>query len=120
MQFQSVTPTVIPNTVPQFCQSTASALNEQLNTASYFTVNKLIQTIKDIKPNLTQEKQSLATLIQALAVDQSATKAQQLGLSKPSSAMGNFLTVLEMTAQNILTNSAMYKIIDILPLMDMY
>jgi len=120
LQFQSVTPTVIPNTVPQFCQSTASALNEQLNTASYFTVNKLIQTIKDIKPNLTQEKQSLATLIQALAVDQSATKAQQLGLSKPSSAMGNFLTVLEMTAQNILTNSAMYKIIDIFPLMEMY
>lgn len=49
LQFQTTTPTQIPNTIPLFCQSTASTLGTQLDTASYFTVNKLIDTIDAIK-----------------------------------------------------------------------
>lgn len=49
LQFETATPTTIPNTIPPFCQSTASTLGTQLDVASYFTVNKLIDTISDMK-----------------------------------------------------------------------
>lgn|GEM_PF-2413454 len=78
LKFQAVTPTQIPDTIPLFCQSTASALGEQLDTASYHTVSKLIDTIDTIKSDLTPQKQSLATLVQTLAVDKAAIKAQNL------------------------------------------
>lgn len=78
LKFQAIAPTQIPDTTPLFCQSTASALGEQLDTASYYTVNKLIDTIDAIKSDLTPQKQSLATLVQTLAVDKAAIKAQNL------------------------------------------
>lgn len=120
LKFQAIAPTQIPDTTPLFCQSTASALGEQLDTASYYTVNKLIDTIDAIKSDLTPQKQSLATLVQTLAVDKAAIKAQNLWLTNPSSAAHRFVSILEMIANNILTNAAMYKLADLFPLMNMY
>lgn len=120
LQFQSAVPTQIPDTTPLFCQSTASALGEQLDTASYFTINKLIDTIDAIKWDLTPQKQSLATLVQTLAVDKAAIKAQNLWLVNSSNAMRKFVSILEMIANNVLSNAAMYKVVDVFPLINGY
>jgi hypothetical protein len=74
LNFQTVQ-TAIPNTTPQFCQSTAFQLSQQLDTASYFTINKLLNSINTIKPSLDGDKQKIATLVESLVIEKAAEKA---------------------------------------------